>query len=343
MTKLDVVAAILERDRRYLFGKRSLRKPTAPGYWCPISGRVEAGELQSEAIEREVREETGLAVRAVEKVGECCTHDGSALIHWWRVEARDDAPARLANDEHSELAWVTLEEMKRLEPVFLEDVAIIERAARGSGDPVSVAYDRWAPDYDVEPNRTTVLAGEVLRRSGLERAGRRIIEAGCGTGRNTAWLADGAASVLGLDLSEGMLREAQRRVRAPHVGFQRHDIGAPWPVPARSAELVTAMLVFEHIEQLAPVFRQAARALVPGGALFVCELHPVRQMLGAGARFAAPGGVEHIPAHGHDVSDYVNAALDAGFVLERLGEHRDAGAPFEAPPRALSGLWRASA
>jgi 8-oxo-dGTP pyrophosphatase MutT (NUDIX family) len=128
-TKVEVVAAIIERDGRLLLGKRSAHRASAPGYWCPISGRVEAGESQLEAVVREVREETGLAVEPLEKVAECDTHDGSAVIHWWRVRLSSDAPARLANDEHSELAWVTPEEMRRLEPVFLEDVAILERAA----------------------------------------------------------------------------------------------------------------------------------------------------------------------------------------------------------------------
>ena len=129
--KIDVVAAIIERNGRYLFGKRSQHKRSAPGYWCPISGRIEAGESQAQAVVREVSEETGLSVRALGKVAECETHDGSALIHWWRVEPLDDAAARLANDEHTELAWASIEEMKALQPVFLEDVAILEQAARG--------------------------------------------------------------------------------------------------------------------------------------------------------------------------------------------------------------------
>lgn len=126
--KLQVVAAIIERDGRVLFGKRSAHRLTAPGYWCPVSGRIEPGESQAEAVVREVREEVGLEVRALEKVGECDTHDGRALIHWWRAAPVGDAPARLLGDEHSELCWVTPEEMRALEPVFLEDVAIIQRA-----------------------------------------------------------------------------------------------------------------------------------------------------------------------------------------------------------------------
>ena len=126
-TKVDVVAAILESEGRFLFGKRSAHKSSAAGYWCPICGRVEPGESQAAAVEREVREEVGLDVRAIEKVAECDTRDGKALMHWWRVSLLDDAPARLANDEHTELGWYSLAELRRLEPVFLEDVAILER------------------------------------------------------------------------------------------------------------------------------------------------------------------------------------------------------------------------
>lgn len=132
--KIDVVAAVLERDGRFLLGKRSRHK-TAPEYWCPISGRIEPGEAQAEAVVREVREEVGLAVRALEKVAECDTHDGHAVIHWWRVEPLDATPARLANDEHSELVWVTVAEMKRLSPVFAEDIEIFAAAALRSAAP----------------------------------------------------------------------------------------------------------------------------------------------------------------------------------------------------------------
>ncbi len=351
--KGHVVAAIIERAGRFLLGRRSAHKRSAPGYWCTVCGGIEAGEPRSDAVVREVLEETGLRVRALEEVAECDTHDGAAVIHWWRVEPLDDAPARLTNDEHSELGWFSIEEMKRLEPIFLEDVAVLERAAhreRGAPRPglaagaisVAEAYDRWAQTYDEDPNRTRELAGEALREQGLELAGRRVVEVGCGTGRNTAWLAARASSVLGLDVSEGMLARARAHVAAASVRFVRHDIRQPWPLADGSVELVVAMLVLEHVEELAPVLEQAARVLAPNGLCFLCELHPTRQILGKQARFAAqPGGaVEPITAYPHDVSDYVNGALSAGFTLEHLGERRDPGAPFQTPPRLLSARLR---
>jgi malonyl-CoA O-methyltransferase len=341
--KRDVVAAIIERDGRYLFGKRSPHKRSAPGYWCPICGSIEAGEGQAEAVVREVYEETGLVVRALDKVAACDTHDGSAVIHWWRVLPLGDEPEQLANDEHSELGWFTLDELQRLEPVFLEDVEIIERTARLSPElAVAGAYDRWSASYDTDVNPTRSMAADVLRGAGLELSGRRVVEVGCGTGRNTAWLAEHAGSVLGLDLSDGMLARARENVSAEHVRFERHDVTQPWPLPAGSADVVVVMLVLEHIASLGLVFEQAARALAPGGTLFVCELHPMRQMLGGQAHFGKTelgSAHESIRAYGHDVSEYLNAAIAAGLSLTGLAEPRDAGAGFQAAPRLLSVIW----
>lgn len=131
--KIDVIAVILEREGRFLLGKRSPHKLKAPGYWCPISGHLEPGEEQAAAVVREVLEETALRVVALDCVARCDTHDGSAVMHWWTVQPLDDAPARLANDEHSELGWFSPEELLRLSPVFEEDIAILLRAARGAG------------------------------------------------------------------------------------------------------------------------------------------------------------------------------------------------------------------
>jgi SAM-dependent methyltransferase/8-oxo-dGTP pyrophosphatase MutT (NUDIX family) len=342
-TKIDVVAAIIERQGRFLFGKRSPHKLAAPGYWCPISGRVEPGESQALAVEREVAEEAGLRVRAVEKVAECDTHDGTALIHWWRCEPLDDTPARLANDEHTELCWSSIPELRRLSPVFVEDVAIIERSHGDSlAGRVAASYDRWASGYDAAQNPTRDIAARLLRGVPLDLWGRRVVEAGCGTGGNTGWLAERASSLVALDISEGMLALARARVTAPHVRFIQQDVTTPWPLPAASADVVIATLVLEHVEHLAPFFEQAARVLAAGGQLFLCELHPARQMLGKKARFSPqPGGaIECISAFPHDVSDYVRAALAAGFSLSDLIESRDPGAPFEVAPRVLSALFQ---
>ena len=50
---------------------------------------------------------------------------------------------------------------------------------------IAAAYNDWAETYDIYPNRTRDLAAEVLRQVDLNLEGRKIVEVGCGTGRNT--------------------------------------------------------------------------------------------------------------------------------------------------------------
>jgi 8-oxo-dGTP diphosphatase len=128
-----VVAAVIRRGDRFLLGRRSLHKRSAPGYWCPVSGSVEPGETLEAAVVRECFEEVGLRVVVKRKVAICDTRDGSAEIHWFLVwdegwgggESLPDP--YLANDEHSELGWFTAEEMRGLSPFFWEDYEIFAR------------------------------------------------------------------------------------------------------------------------------------------------------------------------------------------------------------------------
>ena len=203
---------------------------------------------------------------------------------------------------------------------------------------VAAAYDRWATTYETDANRTRELAAAVLRQFNLELTGREAIEIGCGTGHNTAWLAERAASVIALDFSEGMLRQAQARVHSQNVRFVQHDVRSRWPLADGAADLLVAMLVLEHVERLEAIFAEAARTLRGGGEFFLCELHPARQMRGRQAEFTDTETGEHVrvPAFLHDVSEYVNARLRNGFELLHLGEWRDTGALPGDWPRLLS-------
>src|SRR3954465_14236530 len=91
---VHVVAAVIERDGRFLLGKRSVTKKSAPGYWAPVVGRIQNGESEEQAVVREVREEVGLVVSPIEKFASFPTGDRSAIIHWWRTILVGDALAR---------------------------------------------------------------------------------------------------------------------------------------------------------------------------------------------------------------------------------------------------------
>jgi malonyl-CoA O-methyltransferase len=210
---------------------------------------------------------------------------------------------------------------------------------------IATAYNEWAETYDTVDNRTRDLAAAVLRQSDLNFAGRKVIEVGCGTGRNTEWLARpeaGSTNIVALDFSEEMLARAITRVRDARVRFIQHDVRATWPLANASADVVIVMLVLEHVEDLQPIFAEAARTLSAAGALFICELHPMRQLLGKQAQFTSAKTGEHtrVPAFLHNVSDYVNAGSSSGFELVNLGEWRDEAALQKDLPRLLSLSFR---
>lgn len=121
MTKIHAVTIIIKKENRYLLGKRSSWKTIAPGFWCPVSGKIEKNESEVEAVCRETFEEVGLKVKPLKKLCEMDTRDGSGRLHWWLAEIIE-GEAYLKNDEHSEIGWFTLEEIALLEPTFHEDV-----------------------------------------------------------------------------------------------------------------------------------------------------------------------------------------------------------------------------
>ena len=85
----DAVAVVIKRNGKFLLIKRA-KKDVAEDYWCPITGAVEQGETQAQAVIREAQEEMGLIVEPVKKVWECYTEDREYLLHWWQVKLLND-------------------------------------------------------------------------------------------------------------------------------------------------------------------------------------------------------------------------------------------------------------
>jgi ubiquinone/menaquinone biosynthesis C-methylase UbiE len=207
---------------------------------------------------------------------------------------------------------------------------------------IQSAYNDWSQTYDSDPNATRDLDQTVLERTfGLSHFDC-IIEAGCGTGKNTELLARVGGKVHALDFSDGMLAQAQTKLRhRPNVTFAVADLTQRWPCADRSANLVTCNLVLEHIRDLAPVFAEAARVLASGGIFFVSELHPFRQYDGKVAVYQRGDKTTEIPAFIHHISDFLKAAETNGFTLKTLQEwwhEKDAG----KLPRLVSFLFESN-
>jgi malonyl-CoA O-methyltransferase len=204
---------------------------------------------------------------------------------------------------------------------------------------VQKAYDGWSVSYDSDENLTRDLDGFITRQLLANQHFHSILEIGCGTGKNTAFLAQIGTSIQALDFSEGMIAKAREKVKAQNVRFALADLTQSWPSEDGSHDLVVCNLVLEHIKDLSFVFSEAQRVLAEGGRFLVSELHPFRQYEGKKARFARADGVTEIPAFVHHISDFTNAASGSGLRLVLLHEHWHPRDDQSKPPRIVSFLF----
>ena len=197
-------------------------------------------------------------------------------------------------------------------------------------------YDRWAAVYDHDANPLQALEEPFFRSLAGDVRGLRALDLGCGTGRHALWLASQGAAVTAVDFSAGMIAEARRKPGADAVRFVEHDLHRPLPLPGGAFDLVVSGLVLEHLRELGPFFAEAFRVLRPGGRAVVTAMHPAMFLRAAWARFTDPGSGEKVSpgSVAHQLSDFVMAAVRAGFRLDHLGEHAPDEALAARAPRA---------
>jgi ubiquinone/menaquinone biosynthesis C-methylase UbiE len=188
---------------------------------------------------------------------------------------------------------------------------------------VQQAYDSWAQQYDSNENKTRDLEARSLRETLATLSFENCLEIGCGTGKNTVWLLEKAATVTAVDLSEEMLAKAKEKITSPNVTFEQADITQPWNFAAKQFDLIGFSLVLEHIELLQSVLEKAAATLKPGGYLYISELHPFKQYNGSKARFDTAEGTQVVTCFNHHITDFTTAANAAGFELISINEYFD--------------------
>jgi ubiquinone/menaquinone biosynthesis C-methylase UbiE len=201
------------------------------------------------------------------------------------------------------------------------------------------AYSTWATTYDSDRNLTRDLDQAITRQTLSTRRYRHILELGCGTGKNTALLAEIGDQVYALDFSEGMIAQAKAKIGHDNVRFMVTDLTQPWPCADGHVDLIVCNLVLEHIENLDFIFSEAYRVLEDGGQFFISELHPFKQYQGKKAVFQRAEQQVEIPAFIHHVSNFLDAAGAAGFRLLNFKEswhEEDEG----KPPRLASFLFQ---
>lgn len=204
---------------------------------------------------------------------------------------------------------------------------------------IKKAYNTWAATYDDMENKTRDLEAKAIRKSLEHESPAHLLELGAGTGKNSGWLSTKTEKFIGLDFSEEMLKKARKRSYKGETEFKKCDLNETWPVEKSWADLISCSLVLEHIKDLDPIFKEAARVSSGNGRFYICELHPFKQYKGSKARFETKEGIQELEVYIHNVSDYLNAANKNGFDLVLLEEHFDEEPKIEIP-RLISFLFK---
>jgi 2-polyprenyl-3-methyl-5-hydroxy-6-metoxy-1,4-benzoquinol methylase len=131
-----------------------------------------------------------------------------------------------------------------------------------NGDEYQARFDRLAAEgSDVH--------GEAAFVDTLDPRPRRVLDAGCGTGRVAIELARRGIDVVGVDVDAGMLAVARRA--APELAWIEHDLATldlgPETAPFDVAVMAGNVMIFVAPGTEADVVAHIARHVRPGGAV----------------------------------------------------------------------------
>jgi ubiquinone/menaquinone biosynthesis C-methylase UbiE len=201
---------------------------------------------------------------------------------------------------------------------------------------IEKAYDSWSEIYDANENKTRDLDKQATIKALEQLSFNRVLEIGCGTGKNTVFFAQKAKEVFAMDFSIKMLSIARKKVKESQIHFIQADINQEWDVPNLYFDLISCNLVLEHISDLDLIFKKAKQKLAVNGKIFISELHPIKQYLGSKACFDTKNGVQELEVFIHHLTDYIDSAYQEGFELIEIKEWFDKDQIKETIPRLIS-------
>lgn len=170
--------------------------------------------------------------------------------------------------------------------------------------------------------------------------GKKVVDLGCGYG----WFCrsareQGAAQVLGMDLSEKMLGKAKEMTEDPAIEYRQQDLEA-LQLPAASFDLVYSSLTLHYIEDLGKLFSTVYQALVNGGEFIFTAEHPIYTAPKHQGWLVDEAGQKSWPINGYQqegqrisnwlaegvikqhrmLGTYINLLVQQGFTIRYLNE-----------------------
>lgn len=178
--------------------------------------------------------------------------------------------------------------------------------------------------------------------------GRRVLDAGCGSGLYAELLLDRGARVTGIDESGAMLEHARRRLAGREVELRVADLRDPLPFADGSFDGVVSALAMHYLRDWSAMLAGFRRVLAPDGWLLFSTHHP-----GSDIRYSRSGRYLDVEAqedtigwaglirfYRRPMSRIVNDLAEAGFAIERMEETEPTEAFRQLKPERFEQIQR---
>ena len=124
---------------------------------------------------------------------------------------------------------------------------------------IADSFDSVVNMYDTT-KRLEVIFNELLPK---KIKGKKLLDAGCGTGWASAWAAERGAKVTSMDVGDKLLKEVAKKCKSKRVKGSILEM----PFRTNSFDIVVSTEVIEHVEDPQKAIKEMFRVLKPGGVL----------------------------------------------------------------------------
>lgn len=204
-------------------------------------------------------------------------------------------------------------------------------------------YENFRSSRAKDLNFNDVIETPIITAMLPDLKGKKVLDVGCGMGQHALQYAKkGAASVLGIDISEKMLEFARKHNSAENITYKRmafEDLDEF----TEKFDVITSSLAFDYAEDFGKLMKTIHRLLEKEGVLVFSMSHPICTAYdGVYDRYTRTETGERLYANLHNyevegvrhihwvVDDYevyhrtfatlVNSIASAGFIIEECRE-----------------------